>query len=119
MKRLTFNTAHNLDLLHDELIGGIPNFRRTIKDASGIDINTEDSGSVRSRLGKVEITFADDIEDSAVRAIMVAHNHTTPQVNLRTIRLAGIDALRTIGKENWTDGEFKELVSLLAEELCQ
>ena len=117
MKRLNFQRANNLSLLHDELIEGVPGFHRTFTNSHGENTASPDCGRVSGLGDTIRIDFADDIPDSLVESIVQAHDSIKSRADPRRARLARIAEISAIARSDWTSAQTRELIQLLAQEL--
>ncbi len=73
MQTIAQARANNLSQLMDELIAGVPTFRRTTVEPGGRSAARADSGTVEGTPTRIRVTFADNIPVATVQAIINAH----------------------------------------------
>ena len=117
MQHLELSIPNNLNLLHDELVAAIPGFRRVSLENDGLEEATETCGRVESLGDSVRISFADDIPEADVIAVLQRHDATKKQTDVREQRLDRISELNAIPRSNWTTAQMRELIDLLAQEV--
>ncbi len=76
MQTIRRDLANNPPLLMDELIAGVPTFRRVTIDSQGRDVADADSGVLEGTPTRFVVTFADNIPAASVRAVVNAHDAT-------------------------------------------
>ena len=123
MKRLHFTKANNLGLLHDELLTALPELA-PVPDPSGA---TGPDGKpsliqvtrVESSGNDIWLTVPDDTDETAIAAVIQAHDETKLQPDARRDRLERIAELQALGRSNWTTAQMRELIDLSAQELAR
>lgn len=124
MKRLSFTKPNNLSLLHDQLLAAlpalrpVPNAQGRISDFTG-KVELEPIMAVEGLGDEVWLTVPDTANESAIAAVVAAHDPTAKQPDPRGDRLARIGELSAIPRSTWTTAQLRELLELVAQELTR
>lgn len=77
--RLTFEHPHRLAKLHDELVAAIPE----LTPVAGLDGALEAVWTISGDGQHLELEVPDDVDEQAIRAVVDAHDPTTPSAGER------------------------------------
>jgi hypothetical protein len=103
MKTLDFNRPNNLGLLADELLAAVP-VLRPVEDSSGV---LQQITRIEARGADIHLEVPDDADESAIQAIVDAHDASATQRDLKAeARATGATKLKALGL---TDDEIAAL----------
>ena len=107
MKRLHFQIPNNLSLLHDELLAAIPSLA-PIRDAQGNGAPVMAAEGTETELW---LTVPDNADETAISAVINAHDPSKTQPDPRKERLTRISEIRAIPRSTWTTAQMREVTS--------
>ncbi len=113
MIQLHFQQPNNLSLLADELQAAVPTLAPSINQRG----EREPSMTVHGNGDDIWLEVPDDADETAIAAIVQAHDATKLQADPRRERLARIAELVDIPRSTWTTSQQREIIHLMAQEL--